>query len=563
MKTKLIAMAGAVLAVAGMTSCDLDLEPQDYYGGGSFWRTAEQAEVYLHGLHTNLRGQYWNHTLVFGEYRGGHYVLQNCIDGSGTTAGDIFAQNFDESHTGVSNFGNYYGCITNVNSFIKNVTEHNDVMGIEEGRRNYMLGIAHGLRAFYYFDLYRLYASVPLRLGIEVIEGELDPNKLYMPKAPAADVLAQIKDDLKKSMDYFDASGKANNLNPYGWGAKSYWSKAATECLAAEVYLWNCKVAIDPATQKYQVNAPATVNTADLAYAKERLNSVMSNYGLSMQKSFGKVHDATNKSNSEIIFTIRFAEGEATNSNQQYVYSSTTGMAKDIAFYLDGRRFNDDPLGVAVGATGGPQRNEYKFELYKKFDDADTRRDETFIAVYTVDPDTDEKTYGTFVKKNCGIINSANKRTWIGDYVYYRLPWVYLTMAEIANLEGNNADVEKYINMVRERAYGAAWDKETYGFTANDFTKNELAILAEKDKEFVMEGQRWWDVVRMSLGKGGKHLVFCKEGAIEYGFKPDGEVLPIINEADAYKVLWPINKGVIDNDPMIEQTPGYKKAGEA
>ena len=123
-------------------------------------------------------------------------------------------------------------------------------------------------------------------------------------------------------------------------------------------------------------------------------------------------------------------------------------------------------------------------------------------------------------------------------------------------MEGNDGDVVKYINLVRQRAYGADWDPAVYGYTAGDFTQNELAIFDEKNKEFVQEGQRWWGLLRMTITKGGDPLVFCKEGSL----KKD---LPILNKAtEAHKVLWPINTGVMSNDETILQTPGYEVAGE-
>ena len=151
--------------------------------------------------------------------------------------------------------------------------------------------------------------------------------------------------------------------------------------------------------------------------------------------------------------------------------------------------------------------------------------------------------------KNIGYINSNGVRQWLGHYFLYRLPWVYLSLAEIANMEGDNTKVEEYINKVRQRAYGENWSSEI-AFTAGDFTTNELAILHEKDMEFVQEGQRWWDLRRMTLTKGGRHLVFTPEASI------DGN--PILNEAsEAHKVLWPLDKGLLDNDDALEQTPGY------
>lgn len=75
-------------------------------------------------------------------------------------------------------------------------------------------------------------------------------------------------------------------------------------------------------------------------------------------------------------------------------------------------------------------------------------------------------------------------------------------------MEGDNAAVAKYINLVRKRAYGNAWDETLYAYPETaDFTTNELAILHEKDKEFIQEGQRWWDLRRMTLTKG-EHLWF-------------------------------------------------------
>ena len=43
---------------------------------------------------------------------------------------------------------------------------------------------------------------------------------------------------------------------------------------------------------------------------------------------------------------------------------------------------------------------------------------------------------------------STNQYVWDADAVIYRLPLVYLMLAEIENMQ--NGDVAKYINMIRE-----------------------------------------------------------------------------------------------------------------
>lgn len=528
---------GLLVASSGLlvTSCadKLDLSPIDYYGSGSYWKTEAQATAYIDGIHKHLRDAVWQHTITFGELRGGRFITGASSDGMGVSNGDIILQNFDETHTGVSKFGDLFGRITNLNLFIARVT---DATYLSDEMKNFYLGEVYGLRAFYYFDLYRIYGGVPLRLTADVVEGVIDPNKLYMARSTPKEVMTQIKSDLNKSMEYF---GSMNDFDPYKRGKKVYWSKAATECLMGEVYLWTSKV----------TTGDDVANPADLTIAKTHLESVLNNYNLKMLDNFSQVFNAKNKANDEIIFAIRFLEGEATNSNGTFTYNVGTGSTKN-RYQANGEVFGD---ALDIQNTGN-QTYEYNKAVYQNFDDADTRKEATFIASYNKDGKTGELSlYGTHVRKNIGYVNAQGARVYCGDYIFYRLPWVYLTLAEIANMEGDNAAVAKYINLVRKRAYGNAWDETLYAYPETaDFTTNELAILHEKDKEFIQEGQRWWDLRRMTLTKGGTPLVFCKEGSLL------GDA-PILNKStEAHKLLWPIEKTMLDKDPALEQTPGYK-----
>lgn len=523
-------------AVAGGvgTSCvdKLDLSPIDYYGSGSYWKTEAHVIGYMDGIHKHLRDAAFQHTFLWGEARGGSLITAGTSsDGMGMLYGDIKLQNFDEAHTGVSKFGDIFGRLTNINLFIARVTE---ATYIDEAKKGYYLGQAYGLRAFYYFDLYRTYGGVPLRLTADVVEGVIDPNQLYLGRATPKEVMDQIKKDLNKSLECFgdNTSFDPNNRN----NKKGYWSKAATECLIGEVYLWISKV----------TTGNDAADESNLVTAKKHLLNVLSNYGLDCVENFANVFEAKkNKGNKEIIFAVRYAEGEATNSNNLFTYAMATGSTKD-RYKENGEKFLD---ALNLGNTGS-QQLEYKRELYTSFDDKDTRRDATFIASYNKDEATNELSlFGTHVCKNIGYVNDQGARIYCGDYIIYRLPWVWLTLAEIENMQGG--DVAAYINKVRERAYGDDWDETTYGYKNADFTTNELAILHEKDKEFVQEGQRWWDLRRMTLAKGGKHLVFCKEGSI-------GTDQPVLDEeTEAHKVLWPVDVTLLGNDPLIYQTPGY------
>lgn len=530
---------GATLFVSGAltTSCSLDLEPEDYYGSTSYWKSEAHVSSYIDGMHKHLRDHAFNHTILLGEIRSGIYVDGVAYDGMTTAYGEWRLQKLTEDVPGFTNFANIFGLITNCNLLLARTQD----IEMSQAKKDYYMAIAYGLRAFYYFDLYRGWGGVPLRLGVEVIDGELDPNKLYKERAKPSEVMAQIKADVEKSIELF---GNQSGFNVLGKGNKVYWNKAASECLAAEVYLWNAKV-----TEGDQQATPA-----DLAKAKQYLKNVESAYNLQMLPNFADVFEAkSHKSNSEIIMAIRFAEGEATNSNASWLYSTGTGSARQSGYLEDGTKW-DDPLGMK---NQGLMSMAHSLALWNQYDDVDSRKRATFLAQFRYEDPENEKgwyLYGIHTQKNIGYINSVGERVFCGDYVLYRLPWVYLSLAEIANYEGDNAGVEKYINLVRERAYGENWDKDTYGYKATNFTDNEYAILSEKNKEFVQEGQRWWDLRRMQETKDGKHLVFCERAALPTN---DGLVYPVLSEDEAYKVLWPLDKTMLGNDPSLKQNKGY------
>lgn len=567
-KNKLYSLVTTAIVAAsmGLTSCSdwLDLSPVDYYGAGNFWKTEAQAIGNLSAQMSQLRGFNFQINIVYGEIRGGAYTKQaGGSDGASLNYQYLRDQNLSQTNYGVANFGGYWGLISSVNLFIYNVEQADYFSSVDT--KNYCLGMAYGMRAYYYFLMYRAYGGVPLRLTPDVENGNYDTSTLYMARSKASETMAQIKSDIDKSLEYFgeqttfDFNGDSRN-------AKYYWSKAATEMLAGEVYLWNSKVSVG--------DQPAT--KGDLTTAKTHFQNVVNNYGLSLQDSFADVFDVNNEQNSEIIFAFDCDETEVSNSIPvNYLYGTVTGYTIGSAYDNDGNIW-DNPIQVS------PTQQRYQFTnaIWYQYDAEDTRRDVTFLPSWHDKEATQLR--GTFVCKNLGsILESTGYKCYNGDQPIYRLPLAYLSLAEIANMEGNNADVEKYVNLIRKRAYGDNWNQQTYGYTAGSFVENEVAILHEKDKEFVQEGQRWYDVCRMSVSPDcGEldHLVFHNEGHIAFGLNitenmkelspnkweevaPEEIVVePILSTDLSYRVLWPLSTSDLSNDPSLEQTPGYEMA---
>lgn len=83
-------------------------------------------------------------------------------------------------------------------------------------------------------------------------------------------------------------------------------------------------------------------------------------------------------------------------------------------------------------------------------------------------------------------------RTVDADYVYWRLADIYLLRAECLAKQGLNAEAVRDLNIIRQRA-GA----EVYPHNGESDLK--LAIFREREKELILEGHRYFDVVRNGL----------------------------------------------------------------
>jgi hypothetical protein len=517
-KYLLLAIVFAITAFSCQKT--LELAPEDYFGDGNFWQNESQVTNFMVGIHKQLRDNQFMF-LRLGEMRGGGY---SNVDRQSTSLNElpIIEQRIDENSTGVSSWGGFYGPILQLNLFIQKVEA---VTFLSETKKNYLLGQAYGLRAYYYFHLLRTYGGVPLRVEPEVLNGNTDPVLLRKARATEAETLAQIKADASKSITLFGTQASP--------AEKSQWSPKASLMLKGEVCLWSAKV---------------YGTTADLTEAKTALNSVTGN---TLQPSFANAFAFGQKNNNEIIFAIRYLVGEAEMSGiSQYLYST---------FNFDNLHYKDslasgpllvDPLVIAAtNAMQIIQRYGYTFELFKSYSVADKRRDATFYDFYKVTKGTPNvvTVRNTALVKFLGTI-SANKRYFTDDWPVYREADRLLMLAEIVNAEGG--DPSGYIKQIRDRAFAPAADPTPFVSTTKD--KNELAILSERMKEFVHEGKAWYDLRRMKFGSDP--LVF-KSTSHNFG---------VLDKAlKSHMILWPIDKAIWTNDPLVNQTPGYPTAKPA
>ncbi|WP_329904364.1 RagB/SusD family nutrient uptake outer membrane protein [Porphyromonas pogonae] len=521
---------GIVASIMMLTSCAdrLDLKPEDYYGADNFWNNKGQVEGFMNGVHKDMRDTY--STLYrLGEERGGTMRTGTASTGASSLDDDAIKNNLiTKDNTGIGNWGNFYGRILQINQFIEKV--QNECKFLSDGDRNHYLGQAYGIRAFYYFWLYRTYGGVVIETEPKVAKHVDDAVLLYKERSDAESTLNFIKEDINKSDKYFEADATAN--------AKILWSKDATKMLKAEIYLWSAKVA----TGNHQPG-----RSKDFSVAETALNGVIGKY--SLETKFEDIFSSKNKNGKEVIFNIYFDKEEISNWGELFVYAPRDLV--NNAYDLDGKLYETDPLDLS---GSGLLRHEYKEALVKSFDKEDTRRSGTFLE-YMMKPDKNGvQAYGAVIKKLLGQMGNDNKRYFDSNIIIYRYADALLMMAEVQN--GLGKSCAEYINQVRKRAYGDKFAGKEY--KDGDFATNELTILHERDKEFVAENKRWFDVNRLQDATK-KPLVFSAKANYAVNFSPSAEVFPILETKEAYKTLWPLDKGVLNSDPKVLQTPGYDK----
>ena len=482
----------------------LDLAPESSISDANFWQTPEQVDAFVMGLHARFRAN----TTVFqylGEMRAdifGHDPGSSSAFTGESSQGleRIWLNNLDMDAPGVSDFGGFYSNINQINLLISKL---NDPNLVAVNNKNYYIGIAHGMRAYYYFHLYRSWGKVIIQTDPTT---SIDISNLAKAASSEQEVLDLIKQDIEASIAAFG--------NNYSFmNQKGFWSKSATLMLKAEVFLWT---------------AHRTGGAADATIAKNTLTDIRTNVpSLALLPSFATVF--TSKGNNEIIFAIRNRLDEA-----QLPFAGTffpqNGLIANFYDSVENRKFS-----VSVDNWGGLLRAPTKIAAFRRFDDKDSRKWATIQPAYERLPSGAYQLAGAFVKKFQGEQN-AGSRQYTNDYPIYRFADLLLLLAEAKMLLGESPAAE--INLVRQRAFGTNYNAATHAFPNQPGdTDIKEAILRERFFEFIFEGKRWYDLRRM-----GDAYVF------KYTTVPSTQ---------AYKLLWPLDRNTLTNNRSLQQNPGY------
>jgi len=167
----------------------------------------------------------------------------------------------------------YYSSIRKINVFLANYDRiPNEVGGqTANGRKERMLGEAHGLRAYYYFLLYSMWGEVPL-ITEALLPGGSD--NVYLPRSSATDIIAAIDADLQIAMQYLPATHTDGQFGRF--------TKTAAKALLSRVYLYYASALSNPVNDRQRWEKAEAVTKDAIDYAET------AGYALSLSASGGK-----------------------------------------------------------------------------------------------------------------------------------------------------------------------------------------------------------------------------------------------------------------------------------
>lgn len=541
------------LVVLGLGSCsDWLKEPTpgqtnlaDYY---TTWQAAlENVNAAYTPLAWEYQGTYYAEWFI-GDIvsddalKGGQYIQSDMADvydmenWKTQTDNELLLQYYRAKYQGIQRCNLVLERVPGMDPELFDEEEYQCVDGLQER----IIGEAYFLRAFYYFQLVRVYGGVPL-----VLNNLLTDADWQQPRATADAVYDQIVADLTE----------AN---------KRLWLRSDSRFADTDM---------GRATKGAAQAMLLKVNLYRHQYEEARAwgDSIILSNEYSLETNYADNWLLEKENGVESVFEIQYMEDPSSD------YGEGNGFSRGTFTQILTRSRSQDPM---FGSNAGWGFNKPTHNLYDEYEEGDPRRDVTIWdatghmtneseEIYCGTPYCSRK-YAWYTTDADGNVTGANTLAHASrgplNYKLIRYADVLLMYAEAcvgAHGAGQAMSAEAALEMVRARARANADDPSTalpqypnYTISINgtEIKPNlQQAIRHERRVELAMEGHRWFDICRW----GGFDDQGVKAHMDAYAATESQEARDEMADFVAGKhELFPIPEEERMLNPM-EQNPGY------
>ncbi len=524
MKKTLIYIIVMAATLTTTTSCNdwLDVLPNNEQVTDDYWKSKEDVEAVI------ASGYYYMRTCVptfikWGELRGGSIYTINTSDAK--------LQDFNmTSNHSLCDWSTVYKVIGMANSVILYAPGVKDDT-YYDAIRNSHLAEAYFQRAYCYLLLAKNFKEVPLGLQAYVN----DNASFDLAKSPEAQIIAQVKEDVKTAL----ATGAAKGTYEEDWATKGRATKWALYALMADACLWSedydqCIEYCDLILNANDAFRPVFMtNTNDWYTMFYPGNSNESIFELNWDYS-------ENQSNNfSSLFTLNASTALRPTTRATERMKEETQTLKDKGMTEDGR------MGRMLMSTYVPDNGQVA---------AWASSSQYYIWKY----------YGTDVAD----ITGGARAHQDANFIIYRVAEVMLNKALALTMKGAASWTEavSLINKVRNRA-GLDNFKDIDLQSADAATQisqlDELTlideILDQKEMEFMAEGKRWYDLLWLGRIGGGKYKKQFISRVMEGNQTTNQQwIQSVLQDENAWYM--PLPQADIEHNKLLVQNPYYSSS---